>query len=358
MKIALLNLQYDTNYGGNLQRYALMTVLHRMGHDVTHLNLRFNFNDTSLPEKVIRLCKRLIKAVIGRLDEPLLKEYIQQKKYVEDCKVTDTFYERYIQHTPIIYGKSGLTKYKGFEAYIVGSDQVWRKSIADYYGISTYFFDFLPSNLPANRVAYGVSLGTADNELSKIEIEELTPLYSKFNSVSVREDSGLELLKKYGWNNPEPQLVLDPTFLLTKEDYIKIIEDGATKPSDGNMFCYILDPTPEKEVVIREYEKQKGLKSFIVGDKTNKVSIPQWLRSFYDSEFVITDSFHGMVFCIIFNKPFKLIKNQFRGNARFESIMRELGIPEDTEHIDWTLTVERLNNCKEHSLCFLKGALK
>lgn len=357
MKIGLLNLQYDTNYGGNIQRYALMTVLQRLGHNVTHLNLRFNFNDAPLYRRILRLCKRIVLKSIGRLDVPVLKEYRQQQRYEQECSITDAFYNRYIEHTPAIYSREKLAEYTEFDAFVVGSDQVWRKTIADYYGIGTYFFDYLPVSCDARRVAYGVSLGTSQNELSEKEIIHLTPLYERFYAVSVREDSGVNLLKEYGWNKPAPHLVLDPTLLLTKDDYIKLINDGVSVPSDGKMLCYILDPSPEKSILITEYENKKRLKSFIVGDKENKVPIQQWLRSFYDSEFVITDSFHGMVFCIIFNKPFKLIQNKFRGNSRFESIIRELNIPEDTEQIDWGLTNSILEQKRNYAIDFLKSAL-
>lgn len=357
MRIGLLNLQYDTNYGGNIQRYALMTVLQRLGHDVTHLNLRFNFNEAPLYRRTLRLCKRLVMKSIGRLEVPVLKEYRQQHRYEQECVLTDAFYNRYIKHTPCISSVNQLSKYTDFDAFVVGSDQVWRKTIADYYGIATYFFDYLPLNCKAKRVAYGVSLGTSENELSKEEIERLAPLYARFSAVSVREDSGVKLLMEYGWINPTPHLVLDPTLLLTKNDYITLINDGVAHPSEGNMFCYILDPSAEKSLLIHEYEHMKKLKQFIVGDKENKVPIQQWIRSFYDSEYVVTDSFHGMVFCLIFNKPFKLIHNKFRGNSRFESIMRELQIPEDTEQIDWNLTNSLIEQKRKYAIDFLKSAL-
>lgn len=340
MKIALLNLQYDNNYGGNLQRYALMKVLQEMGHDVTHLNLRFNFNPDPLHKHPIRLLKRIGRKLILDNSLDLFKGYKLQKKYIDSCSITDRFYNKYIKHTKIIGHKSDLSKYSNFDTYLVGSDQVWRKSIAAIYGIDTFFLDFLPEN--AKRIAYGVSLGTDKNELTNDDLERLTPLYKKFHSVSVREDSALALFKQYHWNNPQASQVLDPTLLLSKDEYIELIYDGTTHPSEGNMFCYILDPTEEKDNLIKGYEQKKGLKAFKSSlDYKTQMPVQQWLRSFYESDFIITDSYHGMVFSIIFNKPFKLIRNSFRGNARFESLMRQLGIPNDTEQIDWAI-VNRL----------------
>lgn len=359
MKIALLNLQYDNNYGGNLQRYALMTILQRMGHDVIHLNLRFNYDPVSYKYKVYRFVKRLLKKVIIDRNTPLFPERNMQRTYENTCAVTDKFYNKYIKHTSVISHKHILAKQKGYDVYMVGSDQVWRKMIAAIYGINTFFFDFLADDISAKRIAYGVSLGTSENELNSDDLNILTPLYEKFDAVSVREDSALDLFKQYGWNKPAATQVLDPTLLLDKEDYMELINDGTTKPSAGNMFCYILDPSEKKDMLISEYEEKKELKAFRTGlVGSEQMSIQQWLRSFYESEFVITDSFHGMVFSIIFNKPFKLIYNPFRGNARFESLMRQLAIPEDTEMINWYVTKNKIMDCRCYSLRFLNDTLQ
>lgn len=356
MKIALLNLQYDNNYGGNLQRYALMKVLQEMGHDVTHLNLRFNFNPDPLHKHPIRILKRVVRKLVLDHSLDLIKEYKLQEKYKGSCSVTDIFYNKYIKHTKILEYKSDLLKYSNYDVYLVGSDQVWRKSIAALYGIDTFFFDFLPDNV--QRIAYGVSLGTDKNELTNDDLECLTPLYKKFHSVSVREDSALALFEQYHWNNPQAVQVLDPTLLLSKNDYLELINDGTTNPSEGNMFCYILDPTEEKDNLIKEYEQKKGLKAFKSSlDYKNQMSVQQWLRSFNESDFIITDSYHGIIFSVIFNKPFKLLNNVFRGNARFESLIRLLELQSDTENINWEKINQNRAQYSEKSIGFLYDSL-
>ena len=171
MKIALLNLPYDNNYGGNLQRYALMKVLQDMGHDVTHLNLRFHYH---LPWYKVpySYTKRIIlKYVLGR-DVRINQEKYSREQYQERCAITESFYQKYIKHTEPLYKLSELKKYTDFDAYVVGSDQVWRKKIANKY-LPTMFLDFLPKDSKAKRIAYGVSLGVAENELSEEEIKYL-----------------------------------------------------------------------------------------------------------------------------------------------------------------------------------------
>ena len=355
MRIALLNLPVDNNYGGNLQRYALVKVLQDMGHEVIHLNLRFNFNPAPFHVQCYRILRRIASRVIKRSRCEIIPEIRQQRAYKRSCAVTDVFYNRYVKHTKPINSKKKLQKHLDFDAFMVGSDQVWRKTIALPYGISTFFFDFLPTS--KMRIAYGTSLGTDSNELSEEEIRLLTPLYEKFSAVSVREDSGLRLLQGYGWNSPSPQQVIDPTLLLRSKDYSALIDQTQTKELCGNLFCYILDMTDEKIVIIKKIEKEKGLTSFHVSFNENQPSVEQWLRYFRDSEYIITDSFHGLVFSTIFNKPFFLINNEFRGNARFESLIKILYKNTSVEHPNWSVVNENINIWRNKSLNYIDSNL-
>lgn len=357
MRIAILNLQYDNNYGGNLQRYALITVLQRMGHNVTHLNLRFNYDHLCWYEKLWRYIKRMRRKVfIDRTLRIFPLENDRQKYYEDSCIEVDKFYNKYITHTKALYSKKQLAKQKDFDVYIVGSDQVWRIDYCKMYGLPTFFFDFLPPN--KKRVAYGVSFGTDDCNLGYNDIKQLTPLYNKFHAVSVRESSALNILNHYKWNKPQATQVLDPTLLLHKKDYIKLIEEGDTLPSPGQIFCYILDPSDEKTEIIEKISQEKKLIVFSTTlNNKNHLSIQQWLRFFYDAEFVITDSYHGLLFSVIFNKPFKILINKKRGSARFESIIKMLKIPLDKEIKDWTVINNQIRHWQQLSTIFLANSL-
>ena len=116
MRIAILNLQYDNNYGGNLQRYALITVLQRMGHNVTHLNLRFNYDHLCWYEKLWRYIKRMRRKVfIDRTLRIFPLENDRQKYYEDSCIEVDKFYNKYITHTKALYSKKQLAKQKDFD---------------------------------------------------------------------------------------------------------------------------------------------------------------------------------------------------------------------------------------------------
>lgn len=333
-KIGLLNLPVDNNFGGHLQRYALMDVLRSQGVDVVHLNCR-PINSFKSVYKVVRCFiiefARFFKGFITRKYDWHDLRYL--KYFLRRDPKTERFYEKYVEHTKRIYSKKELVLYLDYDAYLVGSDQVWRASMVNYeYGIDTYFFDYIPKT--KLRYAYGVSLGTQTGDYSDKEIKRLSALYCAFEMVSVRETQAKSIFDDYGWSEPLAIKVLDPTMLLDKEHYRNLVKNIYTKKSPGNLFCYILDETEEKRSKIEEIAAQKQLNPFYISLKTN-CSVEQWLRSFMDAKFIVTDSYHGLVFSLIFNKPLYLMYNKQRGNARFESLLDLLGISGEETVFDW-----------------------
>lgn len=356
MKIALLTLPVDNNYGGHLQRYALMKALQQMGLDVVHLNMRFPWEKKSKKKKVKRIVKRLLKYVQSKITQ---KKFVPEPSnfscYLNADYITDYFYYRYVKHTKRIYDKKDLTKYLGFDMFIVGSDQVWRYKYTNHmYGINTYFFDYLPKQLP--RMAYGASFGTKENEFDEEVVKRLGNYYKLFSNVSVREKESIQNIYNYEWEGPRPTCVLDPTLLLPQEDYVEIVKRGKTKPSEGNLFCYVLDKTEQNKSIIFEISRDRCLSPFEI-TLGGGCSVEQWLRSFIDAEFVITDSYHGLLFSLLFNKPFYLCKNEERGGMRFDNILNLLGITGVENKYDWEKINKILSQEKEHSFTYLNKCI-
>ncbi len=331
MRIGILTLPLHTNYGGILQAYALCKVLGASNHDVELLYLVYPFKPT-----LWKLVKRGIQYLEGR-NVDWFYEYNYPKKMAPSTLYTSMFVSKHIPHTKPIRSKSELRKTASeYDVIIVGSDQVWRPLYAQY--IDIFFCSFLPKGSRIKRIAYAVSFGT--------DIPEYTPYYRKlcgklikeFQAVSVRESSGIELIKQYDWNC-HPIQVLDPTLLLRKEDYIKLtpFANIAGVDSSACLFYYMLDMDDEKQSLIREIELNTGMSSFTVFEKEysyyDSEILPQkpvedWLGAFIKAKMIVTDSFHGCVFSIIFNKPFVVITNATRGRARFQSLLNLFGLEE------------------------------
>jgi len=353
-KIGLLNLPVDNNFGGHLQRYALMEVMRSDSIDVIHLNCRPLNSRKSIYKLVKFFIIELIRFIKGLLKRKYsLYDVLYLKYLLRGDPKTERFYETYVKHTGRIYTKKELASYLDFDSYLVGSDQVWRAKMANYqYGIDTYFFDYLPNT--KSRYAYGVSLGTQNGEYTDEEIMRLSSMYRAFKMVSVREEQSIDTFQQCGWNEPAAIPVLDPTMLLDKEHYSNLVTKVYTKKSSGNMFCYVLDENEDKQLKIEQIAKDKHLIPFYISLKTN-CSIEQWLRSFMDAEFVVTDSYHGLVFSLIFNKPFYLLYNNQRGNARFESLLNRFCIKGDERVYNWNIINTLMQKEREKSLEYIKN---
>ena len=326
MRVGILTLPLHTNYGGILQAYALQTVLERMGHDVVVIDTP-NIKPTP---SLFTLSKRLIKRLLGKR-VGVFFEWKHNKEYPVISQNTQPFVDKYI-HRKIVNSPEEL-KEEDFDAIVVGSDQIWRPI---YYNKIEDAFLAFTKDWAIKRIAYAASFGTDDWEYTSQQTVICGELLKKFEAVSVRESSGVQLCKEHF--SVEAIHVLDPTMLLNKEDYIKLIEASQTLKSKGTMLNYILDETPEKKALIEQIAKEKNLIPFRVNSRVEDHSAPlneriqpsveQWLRGFYDAEFVVTDSFHACVFSILFGKPLVVIGNKERGMARFESLLKMFGLYE------------------------------
>ena len=360
MKIAILTLRVDNNYGGHLQRYALSRVLQDMGHDACVLYFRSTWNNDSTKKRFKKAVKNIIKKLLGKTAGHILYWKHEELSWQETRKNAFPFFQRYINHSELIYSLQSLKRHvckANYDVLIVGSDQVWRKAYTERWGVDRFFLDFAPES--SKKIAYAASFGGFDMEYNEDELQHLQRLYGRLDAVSVREELGLAILEKHGWKIPKAVHVLDPTMLLPKEHYLQLINNGNTKSSNGNMFCYILDNNDNAKLVVNKLKNEKGYIPYFASiDGENRMSVEQWLRSFVDADYIVTDSYHGVVFSLIFNKPFYLISNERRGNARFESLKQTFNLQENSEEYNVELVNEKILSLREKSYIFLRNALK
>ena len=353
MKIAVLNFPLDSNYGGNLQRFALIRILQELGHEPTHLFTKFYFQNPSFIEMFKRVFGPLIHFKIPTNLNPEKKEL---KKYENEIKNILPFYNKYIPHTAPIDSPKKLFSYKDFDVFLVGSDQVWRRSMSYKFPFESMFFNWVQDK--KNKIAYGISFGIDHHEIPETELDNLSKLYNAFSAVSVRENTAMAILSSLKWTNPKAELVLDPTLLLEKKDYLKLIQDGQTTKPKGNLFCYILDKGNKKESLIKKIAEEKKLTPFYsyIGDKQNE-TIEQWLRNISESDYIVTDSYHGCIFSIIFSKPFKFLVNRRRGSSRSDDLFQLLGIDEEKQFFPWEQIKIKIQALRIRSISFLTESL-
>lgn len=362
MKIGIITLPLQYNYGGILQAYALQIVLERMGHEVRIIR---KSQIKEMPKKAfLRYTKRLLMKILNGGKGEVFIEKDHNKKFPKLTSNTWRFVNKYI-HSDLIRNYTEL-KEGIYDGYIVGSDQVWRSGYTE--SILPFFLNFA-EGWNVKRVAYAASFGLDQWPIAQSETGESIRLAQLFDAVSVREDSGVLLCREY--LKIEAKQVLDPTLLLDKEDYINLIVNYYNEKC---LTTYTLDENPEKLKIIEAIKNEKKLSQNKLFTKEHNsvqplASIEEWLNSFQKSEFVFTDSFHGTVFSIIFNKQFVVFANEHRGTSRMNSLLSLFGLQNRLVHsydeylsikdiqIEYAAVNEMLNKLREESLCFLKDSL-
>ena len=359
MKIAILTQPLRANYGGVLQNYALQQVLIKLGHTpitlekdpVLHIS-RFKL--------FLEFPKRLFTKYILKKRKYILYEKHHNNYIKQISSLLKPFISKYINRK---FVKSLDTiDYKRYDAFIVGSDQIWRP-LYNWGILDNMFLSFIPEDTKIKRIAYAASFGTSEWEYNEEQTKACSKLIKNFNAVSTRENIGIDLCRKYLDHNDVVN-VLDPTLLLEKEDYSQLCKDVPTTTEDL-LFAYILDETCESKSILEKITKEKGLKLKLVGAHDNcTLTIEEWLAMFRDAKMVITDSFHGTVFSIIFNREFYSICNRSRGNSRFNSLLSQFCLQErlintiadincDFENIDWTKVEKIKTELKNSSIQFI-----
>ena len=367
MKIGILTLPLQANYGGILQAYALQTVIEQMGHQVRVI-VKSRYRRVPEWKKIFLYPSRIVRKLLFNRhlavrEESTFNNLLDKLKNKQ--KYTDVFVNKYIHTLPI--ERFSELKESDFDAFVVGSDQIWRTKYAESMMQSTkdayLYFARKWKNL--KRVAYAASFGTDEWEYSDENTIICRTLIQQFDAVSIREQSGIYLCKKY-LHYDNAVCMIDPSMLLNKEDYMQLIEKTKSDSFNGNIFSYFLDNNENTLQIEKFAEKIYGSKVFRL--KENEIEEPfaplkpveYWFRAFHDAEVVITDSFHACAFSIIFNKPFWVIGNEARGFARFSSLLKLFGLEDrlivdmqdirTNKKIDWISINQKRESLVEKSL--------
>lgn len=374
----------EGNYGGILQAFAMQRVLLSMGIEP--------ITDTSRGDASLGPVKRVLRFIVSsgkRLLVRLGPRGLVRQRWVSNAlrAERDRELSRFVRDelcTVEVFDRSGVADQVvlgGPDGFLVGSDQVWR---AAYGRVPGYLLDMLAATDPRPRVAYAASFGTDDpREYSPELAAETKILAQRFSAISVREDSGIRLAKEL-WG-VGATLVLDPTLLLTRHDYIELCSRAVPFVPENSFVHYVLDRNPS---VLQRVDEVASILdgagySLLPPDPLSisdfrerpelyaRPSIEQWLGAIAHSRFIVTDSFHGTVFAIIFNTPFVTVVNESRGAARFHSVLKLFGLenravargniinPELVgSRIDWEDVNARLMRYREDSVHFLKTAMR
>lgn len=384
-KVGIVSCYFKDNYGSMLQAYATKKILdnNNIPNETITIGGNKGFKKGKLKYYITQIFNfSFIKTKFGmikfKFDKIFNKELkknvaIRTNKYKEfrkefNMSVSTTTYE-------------DLTKLakENYSDVVVGSDQLWLpvNVVADYYTLN-----WVPDNI--NKISYATSFGVSTVPKKYKELYE--KFLKRINHLSVREDTGVKLVKEL--SKKKATLVCDPTILLTKSEW----EEIATPKriiKDKYILCYFLGKNIEHRKFAERLKRETGYKivSLNHADEYVKYSdvyadiIPydigpkEWINLIKNAEYVCTDSFHGIVFSLLFNKIFFDFRrhsatNKNSTNSRIDSLLKVAGVSkeriltgtEDVSHvlkykIDFKAVNKNMDKFRKESKEWLLNAL-
>ncbi len=359
-RVGIITWHYYKNFGSALQAYALQESIKKMGYTVKIIDYRdprFGYVDKK---------KDFVKIIINIFN----KACLLKRKY-------DVFYSyfnmKYFKKTKLIQNTDLLKDIcKSFDTVICGSDQIWAPNVFN----PIYMLSFVPDNI--KKISYAASIG-----LDKIP-EDMTSKYasllSSFDSISVRESKGAELLETNCGVHAE--IVLDPTMLINEKEWAKIEKKPELVTDEKYIFCYFLNQENNYKKCVMDFAHKNGYK--IIGISAKKAD-KEWInivnigpREFlwliHNAETIITDSYHGTIFSLLYHKKFNTLKRFLNDdiicqNSRIYQLESYFGLEKNiievtdtteliTLDIDYDKFEINLDRLREHSFGFLRKALE
>lgn len=372
-KVGIITLNGYFNYGNRLQNYATEQILKSLDFKVVTI--------VDLKEKTDSLDQKSIKRqnFFKRLGASLDKNFFKKLKYKIYSKSNSSriyqanelkmdrlkeFSNKYINERKVYIKNEGISEElnEEFDYFVVGSDQVWNP-----YNDERPHVNFLQFVTKEKRVSLSASFGVSEIPFNKKDI--FAKAINEMNYLSVREEEGKDIIKRL--TNRDSIVLLDPTMIVSKSDWLKVISPSKYKPKNKYLCTYFLgDAYMENERKIKQIAKENDLEivnlNSIYDLNRYSIGVPEFLDFFNSAEIVLTDSFHGAVFSILFNRPFVVFK---RGNmnSRIDTLLSKFKLEDrhwdyvkehenyfdiDYSHVDAILEEER-----EKSFNYLKKAL-
>lgn len=316
-KIAILTLNGYFNYGNRLQNYATQEVIKTLGFDAkTIINDRESLHKKTLGDRIDNLItnfKQLHSIICHKFWRSIHKDSIAKR-----TNIFKKFTSDYINETDYSISKNNIPDDLSdrYDYFITGSDQVWNP---DYlHGSSIYFLTFAEKH---KRIAFAPSFGVS--EIKPEYVERYKKWISGMHRLSVREDDGAKIIKAL--TGRDAPVLVDPTLLLTREKWLSIAKEAKNKPKGKYLLTYFLGGVPNKyKRQIKSIVKENNLEVINMGDIREKETYETGPSEFIDyinsCSIFCTDSFHGTVFSILFEKPFIVYERMGTSLSMFSRI--------------------------------------
>ena len=370
IKIGTITFHGAQNFGSALQTYAMQEFIKSLygeaGKDCLYrvINYRTEFQKNFYSiYKSVKKPKNIIKNAIAFKHRSALK--VKSQKF-------EDFLSNYINLTDEVSKTCELETFaSAFDFYISGSDQIWNVRAADFE--SAYYLEFVKSG---KKLSYAASFGPLKIDWGVYNKEKYSALLSQYSAISVRETGSADNVKELIGKDCE--INVDPAFLLTKGQW-KSIQSNANYHGGGYILLYCLEPSKEQLSMAKSISKKLNL-PILVTRYNNKNDMINGFVKKYDcgpldflsyidnAALVLSSSFHGTAFSMIYNKPFYVFGGM--KDSRISSILKIAGIEErsiekyedidrvNLEKVNFSVVNEMINNEREKSKNYLKNALE
>ena len=355
LKVGVLTINDNNNYGNRLQNYAVCKIVSKLGHTCETIN---NFSGDSS-----RNYKQNIKYLIKKLS-PIKKHNYSYKRYKNFISFNDN-----IKFSKYIIKNYNVPKNLNelYDYFITGSDQVWNPNFTRLSKV-----DLLSFASPTKRISFSASFGISKLPSKYIEIvkKELT----KFKAISTREESGRKIIEK-ATKRKDIEVLIDPTLLLSNDEWDEIAKKPSMLKTNKFILVYFLGALSQDKMDeindIAEKNEYKVINILDINSEYYACGPSEFLYLEKNASLICTDSFHSCVFSMLYNTPFIVYEredsNEFNMNTRIENFLAKFHL-EDRKYN--STNIEKLLKCnygiahnvlekeKEKSLCFLKNNLK
>lgn len=365
---AIVTTTTNNNYGNLAQRYALQKFLKNNGYNfVSYYFYGFYWRVFFIRLSIFTYIPRNIVA-------KFFKQNPQGSSGVYNYRQLSMFANKRINQElflPFVYKK--------YKVYIIGSDQNLGTPIKDEFFTPWQNFLLKFVKWDARRISYASSFGKSklDKKTEFIQSDDAKDLMEKFDAIGIREKSGVELAEKI-WGLKARQVV-DPALLLEKDDYSLLIDSPTAKLSKTKpVFYYLLRVKKDSPLFEFTQKIARDLNLEVEGsltyDTKKLMPMEQWLQGYRDARFVVTNSFHGVVFSLINNTDFVVLcrRKDENGAVRFQDILNRVGLSDrivfddqfkmftvnNLRPIDWDTVNKKVNALRVDSAQWLLGQLR
>lgn len=363
MKVGIVTFHCALNYGALAQTYALQEFLKNNNYEVEIINYQPDY--LTDPYRLFNYNRWASKSFKGKIKYLLLEPFLFIKRYKRHRKLI-SFVNKKLAVSPQIFRKHSEINTK-CDAFIFGSDQIWNPEITKGFD-PIYFGDITPLK-DSKKISYAASV--EPSKLTESARKELVEHVASFKAISVRENSLADFLQAF--TSKKIHTVLDPTLLVPVDVWKKI----AVKPKVKEKYVLLYQargghqiPTKIAQQIANDINGKvvnvSGMEYPILKNSYQNTSVEEFIGYCMHADFIVTLSFHGTAFSVIFNKPFYSLDYNDNRNNRIKDLLQNLGLEDrlvnvnsniSYSEIDYTETNKKLDALKSSSASFLAQSL-